>query len=286
MMQRERVTEDIYVFNSDLYVQVTAGLVVTSEGIVVIDTLLYPEETLQIKQFIENRLKQPVIYVINTHHHADHTTGTYFFEDAKVVSHILCRDLLDTRGRESLARAKGSSPEMANVDLVLPNIVFDDKMSLQVGNKTFHLEHMPGHSDDSIVVWVEQDNVLFAADTVMPIPYFVDGNYRNFLDSLAKLERRSFENIIQGHGEVILRGEVGQKIISDIAYLQKLRIAIDKALVSSDNPDKVEKALASIKVGACGKSHILLNGVVEQLHYQNVLTLADERREHILLQSK
>jgi glyoxylase-like metal-dependent hydrolase (beta-lactamase superfamily II) len=285
-MMRERVTEDIYVFSSSLYVQVTAGLVVTTEGIVVIDTLLYPEETLQMKQFIEKRLKQPVIYVINTHHHADHTTGTCFFEDAQVISYRLCRNLLNTRGRESLARTKENAPDMIDVDLVLPHIVFDDKMILQLGNKTFHLEHMPGHSDDSIVVWVEQDNVLFAADTIMPVPYFVDGSYQNFLDSLSKLATRSFENIIQGHGEVILRGEVEQKIKSDISYLQKLRIAVDKALASSTDPEKVKKALASIKIGACGKSHILLNGAVEQLHYQNVLALAEERREHILLQTK
>ena len=166
MMQRERVTEDIYVFNSDLYVQVTAGFVVTSKGIVLIDTLLYPEETLQIKRFIETRLKQPVIYVINTHHHADHTTGTCFFDDAQVISHYSCRELLDTRGRESLERAKETAPDMASAELVLPNIVFDDKMALHIGNKTFHLEHMPGHSDDSITVWIEEDNVLFAADTV------------------------------------------------------------------------------------------------------------------------
>lgn len=286
MMQRERVTEDIYVFNSNLYVQVTAGFVVTTEGIVLIDTLLYPEETLQIKRFIENRLKLPVIYIINTHHHADHTTGTCLFDDAQVVSHYLCRELLNSRGRESLARSKENAPDMANTEIVLPDIVFDDKMTLHVGNKTFHLEHMPGHSDDSIIVWVEEDNVLFAADTVMPIPHFVDGNYQDFLESLAKLEKRSFENIIQGHGEVILRGEVSQKIKSDITYLQKLRIVVDKALASSNDPDKVKKALASIKVGACGKSHILLNGAVEQLHYQNVLALADNRHEHILLQTE
>lgn len=286
MMQRERVTEDIYVFNSNLYVQVTAGFVVTTEGIVLIDTLLYPEETLQIKRFIENRLKLPVIYIINTHHHADHTTGTCLFDDAQVVSHYLCRELLNSRGRESLARSKENAPDMANTEIVLPDIVFDDKMTLHVGNKTFHLEHMPGHSDDSIIVWVEEDNVLFAADTVMPIPHFVDGNYQDFLESLAKLEKRSFENIIQGHGEVILRGEVSQKIKSDITYLQKLRIVVDKALASSNDSDKVKKALASIKVGACGKSHILLNGAVEQLHYQNVLALADNRHEHILLQTE
>ena len=44
-MQRERVTDDIFVFTSTLYAQVTAGVVVTDEGAVVIDTLIYPDET-------------------------------------------------------------------------------------------------------------------------------------------------------------------------------------------------------------------------------------------------
>ena len=286
MMQRERVTEDIFIFTSDLYVHVTAGIIVTTEGLILIDTLLYPEETQQIKNFIEMRLNQRVVYIINTHHHADHTTGTCFFPHTQVIAHSKCRELLNTRGRESLQRSKESSSDMARIELVLPTIVFDDKMTLRVGGKTLHLEHSPGHSPDSIVVWVEEDNVLFAADTVMPIPYFVDGSYNDFLNSLKKLLGRGYENIVQGHGEIVLRGEVEKKIKSDINYLEKLRIAVDKALVSSTDPEKIEKALASIKVGACGKSHILLNGAVEQLHYHNVLALADQRREKILLQTE
>lgn len=286
MMQRERVTEDIYIFTSDLYVHVTAGVIVTTQGLILIDTLLYPEESLQIKSFIETRLNQPVTHIINTHHHADHTTGTSFFPNAQVIAHRLCRDLLDTRGRESLERTKEGNSDMSNVELVLPSIVFDDRMSIRVGEKTLHLEHSPGHSPDSIVAWIEEDNVLFAADTVMPIPYFVDGSYDDFLASLKKLQGRGFENIVQGHGEIILRGEVEKKIKSDINYLEKLRIAVDKALVSSTDEKKIDHALASIKVGACGKSHILLNGAVEQLHYQNVLTLAEQRREKILLQAE
>ena len=137
-----------------------------------------------------------------------------------------------------------------NVDLVLPDVVFDKRMSFHLGGKTFHLEHSPGHSHDSITVWVEEDNVLFAADTVMSLPYFVDGSYTDFLESLEKLQNRNFENIIQGHGEVILRGEVNKKLNSDIDYLHRLRIAVDKALESSSEPEKVKKALASIKVGS------------------------------------
>ena len=105
-MIRERIADDIYVFTSRLYAQVTAGAILTKEGVILIDTLYYPEETRQIKEFLEDRLGHRVRYVINTHYHADHTQGTYLFPGARVVSHALCKKLLDTRGRNGLREAK------------------------------------------------------------------------------------------------------------------------------------------------------------------------------------
>ena len=280
-MQRERVTENIFVFRSDQYVQVTAGIVLTSMGAVLIDTLLYPEESLKIKQFVEERLSTTVRYVINTHFHADHTSGTCFFPDAQVVSHRLCRELLNTRGRDGLKRMQTNSPEFEAVELVLPNIVFDDEITLTVGNTTFLLWSSPGHSPDSIACLVQEANVLFAADTVMPIPYFVDGSFDDFNKSLQRLQNQPYENIIQGHGEVVLRGEVTEKIESDLEYLKKLEIIVEKAL--SDNIENIED---HILIEDCGKSHILLNGAVRQLHRQNVIALANQLKNRALLQAE
>ncbi len=275
-MQRERVAEDVYVFTSELYAQVTAGLVVTTAGAVLIDTLAYPQETQLIKRFVENRLGTSVRYVINTHFHADHTTGTCLFDNARVVAHARCRDLLDSRGRESLERAKGVSADLRDVTIRLPDLVFDGgTMALHVGNKTFHLWSTPGHSPDSIVCLVREDRTLFAADTLMPLPYFVDGSYDDFLNSLYGLRDGNYENVIQGHGEIILRGEIEDKIQEDIQYLLKLRQAVDAAL-ASPMPDQ---ALDAINIESCGKSRILLNGGGVQLHRQNVLALASQRRE-------
>lgn len=278
-MQRERVADDIYVFTSDLYAQVTAGVIMTSEGAVVIDTLAYPEETLLMKRFIEARLGTSVRYVINTHFHADHSTGTCFFKGARVISHALCRELLNTRGRSSLEKSKAAN-EMRDVELVLPDIVFSGgPFTLHIGNKTFQFWSTPGHSIDSIVCLVKEDRVLFAADTLMPIPYFVDGNFDDFVASLTGLQNGNFENVIQGHGEIILRGEVEEKIQTDIDYLLKLRTAVDAAL-TNPFPDA---ALEAIDIESCGKSRILLNGAISQLHRQNVLTLAAQRRELVQL---
>jgi cyclase len=79
MIQRERVADNVYTFQSDVYAQVNSGAVVGPNWAVVIDTLALPEETLAIRDFIEQEVNVPVRYVINTHYHADHAWGNYFF---------------------------------------------------------------------------------------------------------------------------------------------------------------------------------------------------------------
>ncbi|MCB9460095.1 MAG: MBL fold metallo-hydrolase [Anaerolineaceae bacterium] len=271
-MQRERVTDTIHVFRSDLYVQVTAGLVMTEAGAVLIDTLLYPEETAAIKRFVEQRLGSHVKYLINTHHHADHTLGTCFFPDAHVISHRLCRELLDTRGRDAIRSMQESSNDLADTQVVLPATVFDDQMTLTVGDQTFELTWSPGHSEDSITCLVADSQVLFAADTVMPLPTFVDGNIDQLVGSIQRLQHQPYETIIQGHGEVILRGELPGRLEEDLNYLSALKTQVERAI---SNGKKSPHEIADvIPVEACGKEKIVLHGAAIQLHESNVYALA------------
>ncbi len=278
-MQRERVTHDIYVFTSSLYARVTAGAVITTAGAVLIDTLLYPEETYEIKRFLEGRLGVEVRYVINTHYHADHTVGTWMFPNSQVIAHRRCRDLLDQRGRISLERLRLASDELHDAELILPTMVFDDRLSLKLGNKTIDLWSVPGHSPDGAACYVEEDNVLFAGDAIMALPYFVDGDFDDTISSLKRLRNHSFESIVQGHGEVILRGEVDAKIQGDLNYLYRLSAAVDKAMASKS----WEHALSRITLESCGKERILLNGAAEQLHEQNVQALVARRQKSTVL---
>ena len=86
MVHRERVSDTVYSFQSETYAQVMAGAVVGPDWVVVIDTLSMPSETLAIRDFFEQELKMPIRYVINTHYHADHCWGNYFFPGATVIS--------------------------------------------------------------------------------------------------------------------------------------------------------------------------------------------------------
>ena len=269
-MQRERVADDIYVFTSELYAQVTAGAIITTEGSILIDTLVFPEEARAIRNFLENRLNCPVRYVINTHYHADHTYGTCFFPSAQIITHARCYDLLDTRGRAGLAAAQHSTSELRDVRIALPHLVFDSgTLSVRLGNKTVELRHSPGHSPDSLVCLVREDRVLFAADTMMPVPYFVDGSYDDFVASLQALQNGGFENIVQGHGEVILRGEIEEVIQGHLGYLALLRRHVERALDKGQPPE----ALNAITIEHCGKSRIPLNGLVQELHQANLHAL-------------
>lgn len=269
-MIRERVAEDVYVFTSKLYAQVNAGAIVGPDWSVLIDTLAYPEETLEIREFVEERLSSPVRYLINTHYHSDHTLGNSWFPDAIVLGHARCRELLDTVGRKSLEEAKGQNRELRDVEIVLPDVVFSKGgIGIRVGKRTLRLVNLPGHSPDGIGVLAVEDRVLFSGDIMMPIPYLVDGEFEQMIDSLKQIPRMKLENLVQGHGEVILRGEVSSTVRNNLKYLTTIRKHVRQANRRKDYLSYLQE----IDVEACGKSRILLGGLAENLHQRNLLTL-------------
>ena len=266
-MIRERIADDVYVFTSRRYAQVTAGAVLTKEGALLIDTLYYPDECRAVQQFVEERLGYPVRYVINTHDHADHTTGTYLYPSAVVISHARCRELLDTRGREGLRQVKEQLNEFGDAELVLPNLVVrDGALDVEVGGRTIRLIHTPGHSPDLMSVHILDENILFASDTMMPVPTFFDGSLEDITQSLKLIMDLKPDTLVQGHGEVILRGEVSAIIQDDLKYLHNILKKVH-ALVAGGAP--IEQ-LAKVDIESCGKSRIPLNGLVADLHQANL----------------
>jgi len=240
MIHRERVADDVYTFQSDVYAQVNAGAVIGQEWAVVIDTLAFPDETLAIREFIEEELKRKVRYVINTHYHADHSWGNCFFPGAYILGSELCRKNLEEYGESSLGSAIETDKVFQKTQIVLPHLTIDSGvLELIVGEKTLRFVELPGHSDDGIGVYIVEDEVLFAGDVWMPIPHIVDGDADVMRESLRKIESLTLDTI--------------EKIIEDAAkdeypgdYLKEKTIEI------------------------CGKSRILLGGAAEEIHQQNL----------------
>lgn len=269
-LQHERIAENVYFFQSSLYAQVTAGVITAPDMAVVIDTLALPEETRQLRTFIERELRVPVRYVINTHYHADHSWGNSFFPEAQVISHHACYEMLRSRGEAAIEAERSENPSLRDVKIVLPTFTFEDgELSLQVGKKTLNLFPLPGHSADSIAVLVEEDRILFCGDTFMALPTLVDGDIDDMIGSLKKISKMGLENLVPGHGEIVLRGEIEQAIRSNLNYLNEIRKVVRKSARRRYPLDVLE----TVHVEDCGKSRVLIAGLAEQLHHRNLIAL-------------
>jgi glyoxylase-like metal-dependent hydrolase (beta-lactamase superfamily II) len=193
--------------------------------------------------------------------------GNCFFPGATILSHTLCREAILEKGAASLEAAKRQNPIFKPVKLVPPHLTFSQgEMALRVGKKNLILFPTPGHSQDGISILIEEDRVLFAGDAFLPLPYIVDGNVDDLVATIKKIGKMGLENIVQGHGEIILRGEIDDAVKLNLSYISAIRKAVRTA-TRRRNP---QDALAMIDIESCGKSRVLLGGLAEELHRRNL----------------
>lgn len=274
-MRRDRVADDIYTFTSDLYAQATAGVILTSEGTIVIDTLPFPSETREMIAFIKKQGQGTVRYVINTHHHSDHTNGTFLFPEAEVIAHRRCRETLLKWGQRSLDEAKRETPALAEVQLRLPSIVFEQDAHIHLGNRSLYLTALTGHTSNNIGVMVEGDKILFASDAMLPVPHIVWGDVQDSARALRTIRALKPESVVQGHGQLLLRGELALEIESSLRYLQCIQERVQE-LIQKGAP---ESALRDIDIESCGKSRVPLDGLVQYLHHENLRALYHQSKD-------
>ena len=273
---RTRVADDTWVFTSELYVEVNAGLVVTSEGGILIDTLPFPSETRQIIDFAERLCPQGIKYVINTLSHADHVYGSCFFPEAELIGHELCRQMLMEYGKKSLSEAKEHTPELRSVEIRLPKIVFNEGMVIRLGEKTVHVIHTPGPSPECCAVHVREEKVLFASDLMMPVPMIASpmADMNAFRRSLTNMYDYNVACIVQGHADILLRGEVTTSIESGVQYLNEIEQLVDQLIEQG----ATKHDLLQHEIEQFERSRIPLGGLVQQFHNNNLLYLWEQAR--------
>ena len=273
---RTRVADDTWVFTSELYLEVNAGLVVTSEGGILIDTLAFPSETRQIIEFAERICPQGIRYVINTISHADHVYGSYLFPDAELIAHEKCRTMLMQYAFKALDEAKEHTPELREVEIRLPKLVFNEGMLIRLGGKTVHVFSSPGPSPEVCAVHVREDKVLFASDLMMAVPLIASpfSNIDVYRRSLANLHDYNLESIVQGHGDILLRGEVTSSINASIKYLNDIQATVDDLMAKG----ATKHDLLQLDIERFGRSRIPLGGLVQQFHASNLLHLWEKTR--------
>ena len=269
-MRRERISDNVYWFQSEEYAQVTAGVITGPQWAIVVDTLAFPFEAKAIRKFVVEELGLPVRYLINTHSHSDHAWGNCFFPGATIIAHTKCAEYLRTIGIPALEETKAKNPEFAESHIVIPHLTFDiGELTLKVGKKNITVVLTPGHSDDGIGVFVEEDRILFAGDSFLGIPQFSGGSYEDSIATIHKVAAMGLENIIQGHGDIVLRGEIDSAVEENLAYLTKLKQIGEDAL-RYRNPAIY---LNQFSIESCGKSRVLISGLATSIHTANLIAI-------------
>ena len=273
-MYWERVSEKIFIFTSDRYALVNSTAVLTERGTVVIDALPFPDEARQIARFLEIRSGMDFYSLILSHHHMDHAYGLYTFpEKLDVIGSELCRQRLLDIGESSLAQAREGDPTFEEVTLRIPTVTFDSgEFLVDAGDKTFKLFPLPGHSADNIGILIEEDEVLITGDAVMAIPIIADGDWQQEIDTLKLIKEMKPDTVVQGHGEVILRGEVNTVMDLYISYLDCVREQAEQVL----RKGKDRKEIWDIPLETCGLERVPLGVASHQLHVANILSVYDK----------
>ena len=174
------------------------------------------------------------------------------------------------RSVTALENLKHTNPSFRQIQIVPPQMTFSQgNVSLRVGKKNLILSSTPGHSADSISVFIEEDRVLFAGDAFMPLPYIVDGDIEESASTIKRFGKMGLENIIQGHGDIILRGEIETAVKENLAYLTNIRRSV-KSAAKRRNP---VEALSAFDIESCGKNRVYLGGLAEELHKRNLRVL-------------
>jgi cyclase len=161
----KKLAADVYAYVGKLN-DANAMVVVTSEGVVVVDTGNNQPETRNIQKYIRSVTTQPVRYVVITQNHGDHIGGTPLFSPpAAVILHDrVAKDWsawksyqINTwrkRFPERTEALKGFRPMDAAV-------TFNDKMTLRLGGKTIELIYVDDpYNPGDIAVWLPESGVL------------------------------------------------------------------------------------------------------------------------------
>lgn len=185
------------------------GVVVTDEGVVVVDTRATPTQAKDLVAEIAILTDHPVRWVVNTHHHWDHTFGNEVFAGAILWGHRRCAEALDRIGesmREGMMDMVGDFEREAieAINITPPDHLFDTRAALVAGGRRLELIHLGrAHTDNDVVVLV--DDVVFAGDIIEEgaPPYFGDSFPLEWPATVRGMLALGAATFVPGHGDIV-----------------------------------------------------------------------------------
>jgi cyclase len=176
----------------------TIGFLLSKDGIVVIDAQ-FPDTAQHLIDDLKKRSTNPFRYLLNTHHHGDHTSGNIAFKG--VVEHVVAHE-------NSLVNQKNVAEKGNILDKqLLPDMTFKDDWKLKIGDETIKADYYgAGHTNGDAVYHFEKANIFHAGDLMFNKRHpYVDrtagANMTQWIKDLDKVTKKANKDsiIIFGH---------------------------------------------------------------------------------------
>ncbi|WP_289156393.1 MBL fold metallo-hydrolase [uncultured Pseudoalteromonas sp.] len=234
----EKLSDSVYVlFGQGGNIAASVG----EDGIYIIDDQ-FAKLSNDIKKTISDLKPGSAEFVINTHHHGDHTGGNENF--AKAGAHVIAHDNVHKRLEEKHG---------ANSDY-LPRISFGHDLKLHFNNEHAHVVHYAhAHTDGDSVIFFNNDNIVHMGDIYFnfgSLPFVdvdsggsVDGILAAVNDVIKQIDERTI--VIPGHGPVSDRSGL-------VTYAKLVKKAKDLMLKAMQNNASLEQEIKADPLAELG----------------------------------
>ena len=231
-LDTHKIANDMYVIHNDV-VPGNTTVLVTNEGVILVDDK-FPSDVDNVVAEVKKITNQPVKYVVNTHHHFDHSGG-----NAK----------LQMMGVQAVSSEHARQYMMDGKQPGLTNIAFENHMHIYLGGKNVELYYFgKSHTGGDIVAYFPAERVIAMGDmftfgdaTPELIDYAGGGSAKEWTGTVDQALKLDFDVVVPGHGVVTNKAE----LVKFRASTVDLRDKVHAMLVAKNSRADIEKMLRS-----------------------------------------
>lgn len=237
---------------------------------VLYDTFVSVAHARWVRDYLENRGIRHISVVLS-HWHLDHVAGNSVFQDCPIIATRRTRTTLATDCEKIQTGTLWGLPEIS--PLVLPNVVFDERLTLIVGDISLELQNINIHSADTTVVYLPASNTLLAGDALEDsLTFMVEvDQLPEHVKNLRQLRRMTLDRIYPNHGDPdTIRAGGYNKTLVDAAIDY-----IDRMLTQCHEPGFVTRTMEEMIGDSVEKGWVHAYEPYRDVHAQNV-KLVDE----------
>jgi len=191
---------------------------------VVYDTFTSVAQAKWVRDYLE-KMGIKHFTVAHSHWHLDHIAGDAVYADSDIVATTLTREALEKQ-KADIESGKLWGPPPIN-PTGIPNITFDDRLDMYVGDVKLELHRINIHSADSCVIYIPKDKILLAGDTLEDsLTYMIEvENLAEHIGNLKRMREWDVSKIFPNHGDpqIIMNGGYDKTFVdATVAYVTRM----------------------------------------------------------------